>query len=281
MAQTHIPYLPLSDGNRIPQLGFGVFKVPDDQTQQAVEQALEAGYRSIDTASFYRNERGVGAAIKASGIPRDDLFITSKVWNDAHGREKTTRSFGESLEYLGLQYLDLFLIHWPVPSQDRYVETWRTLAGIRDEGRIKSIGVSNFEPAHIERLRAETGIVPVVNQVELHPYLTQREVRDYDAANDIVTEAWSPLAKGGDLLGERVLAEIGARYGKSPAQVVIRWHIQLGNVVIPKSVTAARVRENFDVFDFALSEAELTVISALNRDQRTGPDPNVFVAPPA
>jgi 2,5-diketo-D-gluconate reductase A len=281
MAQTSVPCIPLSDGNRIPQLGFGVFKVPDSETQKAVEQALEVGYRSIDTASFYRNERGVGAAIKTSGISRDQLFITSKVWNDAQGRQKTTRSFDESLENLGLEYLDLFLIHWPVPSQDLYVETWRTLADIREEGRIRSIGVSNFEPVHLERLKAETGIPPVVNQVELHPYLTQRDVRDYDAVNSIVTEAWSPLAKGGSLLSEQVLTEIGARYGKSPAQVVIRWHIQLGNIVIPKSVTAARVRENFDVFDFALTEAELTAISSLNRNYRTGPDPNVFVAPPA
>lgn len=276
MASHIVPNVTLNDGNQIPQLGFGVFKVPDAETQKAVEQAFEAGYRSIDTASLYRNERGVGAAIKASGLPREELFITSKVWNDAQGKEKTARSFDESLDRLGLDYLDLFLIHWPVPSQDLYVETWQTLAGIRSEGRVKSIGVSNFEPAHLDRLKAETDIVPAVNQVELHPYLTQQAVREYGKANGIVTESWSPLAKGGDLLAEKVLAEIGQRHGKTPAQVVIRWHLQLGCVVIPKTVTPSRVRENFDVFDFELTEADLKAISALNRDQRTGPDPNHF-----
>lgn len=276
MASHIVPNVTLNDGNQIPQLGFGVFKVPDAETQKAVEQAFEAGYRSIDTASLYRNERGVGAAIKASGLPREELFITSKVWNDAQGKEKTARSFDESLGRLGLDYLDLFLIHWPVPSQDLYVETWQTLAGIRSEGRVKSIGVSNFEPAHLDRLKAETDIVPAVNQVELHPYLTQQAVREYGKANGIVTESWSPLAKGGDLLAEKVLAEIGQRHGKTPAQVVIRWHLQLGCVVIPKTVTPSRVRENFDVFDFELTEADLKAISALNRDQRTGPDPNHF-----
>lgn len=276
MASHIVPNVTLNDGNQIPQLGFGVFKVPDAETQKAVEQAFEAGYRSIDTASLYRNERGVGAAIKASGLPREELFITSKVWNDSQGKEKTARSFDESLDRLGLDYLDLFLIHWPVPSQDLYVETWQTLAGIRSEGRVKSIGVSNFEPAHLDRLKAETDIVPAVNQVELHPYLTQQAVREYGKANGIVTESWSPLAKGGDLLAEKVLAEIGQRHGKTPAQVVIRWHLQLGCVVIPKTVTPSRVRENFDVFDFELTEADLKAISALNRDQRTGPDPNHF-----
>ncbi|MCL2582814.1 MAG: aldo/keto reductase [Streptosporangiales bacterium] len=276
MASNTVPNITLNDGNRIPQLGFGVFQVPDEETQKAVEQAFEAGYRSIDTASLYRNERGVGAAIKASGLPREQLFITSKVWNDAQGREKTARSFEESLERLGLDYLDLFLIHWPVPSQGLYVETWQTLAQIRSEGRVKSIGVSNFEPAHLDRLRAETDIVPAVNQVELHPYLTQQAVRDYGKANGVVTESWSPLAKGGDLLAEPVLSEIGQRHGKSPAQVVIRWHLQLDCVVIPKTVTASRARENFDVFGFELTDADLKAISALNRDHRTGPDPNNF-----
>lgn len=276
MSSNTVPNVTLNDGNQIPQLGFGVFQVPDAETQKAVEQAFEAGYRSIDTASLYRNERGVGAAIKASGLPRDELFITSKVWNDAQGKEKTNRSFGESLERLGLDYLDLFLIHWPVPSQDLYVETWQTLAGIRSDGRVKSIGVSNFEPAHLDRLKAETDIVPAVNQVELHPYLTQQAVREYGKANGIVTESWSPLAKGGDLLSEKVLSEIGQRHGKTPAQVVIRWHLQLDCVVIPKTVTASRARENFDVFDFELTDADLKAISALNRNHRTGPDPNNF-----
>lgn len=276
MAESTVPNVELNDGNQIPQLGFGVFKVPDEETQQAVERAFEAGYRSIDTAALYRNERGVGAAIRASGLPRDELFITSKVWNDAQGREQAARAFDESLGRLGLDYLDLFLIHWPVPSRDLYVETWQTLADIRKDGRVKSIGVSNFEPAHLDRLKAETGIVPAVNQVELHPYLTQQAVREYGAANGIVTESWSPLAKGGDLLAEPVLTEIGKRHGKTPAQVVIRWHLRLGCVVIPKTVTASRVRENFDVFDFGLTDADLNAISSLNRDRRTGPDPNTM-----
>ncbi|MCU1597691.1 MAG: oxidoreductase [Glaciihabitans sp.] len=281
MANTNIPDVQLNDGNKIPQLGFGVFKVPDDETQRAVEHAIAAGYRSIDTAAFYQNERGVGAGIANSGVPRDELFITSKVWNDAHGRDNARRSFLESLEKLKLDRLDMFLIHWPVPSRDLYVETWQALVELQAEGLVTSIGVSNFEPAHLERLRAESGVVPVVNQVELHPYLVQAAVREYDAAHGIVTEAWSPLAKGGDLLEQVVLTEIGARYGKSPAQVVIRWHIQLGNVVIPKSVTPARMSQNIDVFDFALTQAELDAVSALDSDKRTGPNPNVFVAPPA
>jgi 2,5-diketo-D-gluconate reductase A len=281
MAAHTVPQLTLNDGRHIPQLGFGVFKVPDDETQRAVEVALETGYRSIDTAAFYRNERGVGAALQASGLPRDELFITSKVWNDAHGKDNARASFENSLELLGLDRLDLFLIHWPVPAQDLYVETWQALIDLRDEGLISSVGVSNFEPAHLDRIIAETGVVPAVNQVELHPYLAQATVREYDTAHDIRTEAWSPLAKGGELLAEPVLAEIGARHGKTPAQTVIRWHLQLGNVVIPKSVTPARVRENLDVFDFVLSDAELDAINALDRGHRTGPDPNVFVAPPA
>jgi 2,5-diketo-D-gluconate reductase A len=281
MAQNAIPQLALNDGRNIPQLGFGVFKVPDSETQRAVEDALEAGSRSIDTAAFYQNERGVGAALRASGIPREELFITSKVWNDAHGREKARESFESSLELLGLDRLDLFLIHWPVPSRDLYVETWQALIGARDEGLVSSIGVSNFEPAHLDRIVAETGVVPVVNQVELHPYLVQGTVREYDSAHGILTEAWSPLAKGGDLLGEEVLKQIGDRYDKTPAQTVIRWHLQLGNVVIPKSVTPARVRQNLEVFDFELTESELAAISALDRGHRTGPNPNVFVAPPA
>lgn len=202
MAQKAVPQLTLNDGRGIPQLGFGVFKVPDSETRQAVEHALDAGYRSIDTAAFYHNEGGVGAALNASGIPREELFITSKVWNDAHGREKARKSFEQSLELLGLDRLDLFLIHWPVPSQDLYVETWQTLIELREKSLVTSIGVSNFEPAHLDRLAAETGVVPAVNQVELHPYLVQSKVREYDAAHGILTEAWSPLTKGGDLLAE-------------------------------------------------------------------------------
>jgi diketogulonate reductase-like aldo/keto reductase len=281
MSGSGVPALQLSDGNRIPQLGFGVFKIPNDQTQAAVESALESGYRSIDAAAFYNNEKGVGAAIAASGIGREDLFVTSKEWNDAQGRGATMRSFDRSLRELGLDYLDMFLIHWPVPAQDLYVDTWRTLIELQASGRVRSIGVSNFEPAHLERLRIETDVVPVINQVELHPYLTQSTVRNYCATHSILVEAWSPLAKGGSLLLEREPAEIGELHGKSAAQVIIRWHVQLGNVVIPKSVTPSRIAQNIDVFDFELSDAELAAINSLDRDHRTGPDPNVFVAPAA
>jgi 2,5-diketo-D-gluconate reductase A len=281
MSGSGVPALQLSDGHRIPQLGFGVFKIPNSETQAAVESALESGYRSIDAASFYHNEKGVGAAIAASGIRREELFVTSKVWNDHHGRDGTVRSFDHSLRELGLDYLDMFLIHWPVPAQDLYVDTWRALIELRSAGRVRSIGVSNFEPAHLERLTIETGVVPVINQVELHPYLLQSAVRDYCSTHSILVEAWSPLAKGGSLLAERELAEIGERHGKSTAQVIIRWHVQLGNVVIPKSVTPSRVSQNIHVFDFELSDAELTAISSLDRGHRTGPDPNVFVSPDA
>jgi diketogulonate reductase-like aldo/keto reductase len=281
MSLPPIPQIALNDGNSIPQLGFGVFKVPDDETQAAVERALESGYRSIDTASFYQNERGVGRALRMSGLPREEVFIASKVWNDAHGREPTRASLERSLELLDLDRLDLFLIHWPVPARDRYLETWQTLIDLRDEGLISSIGVSNFEPGHLQRLALETQVVPAVNQVEMHPYLIQQAVRDYDREHGIVTEAWSPLAKGGGLLNETVITGLAAEHGKSPAQVVIRWHLQRESVVIPKSVTPSRVRENLEVFDFELSDAEIEAINALDRDLRTGPDPNLFVSPPA
>ena len=265
----------MNDGRDIPQLGLGVYKVPDAEAARVVEVALDAGYRHIDTATLYNNERGVGDGVRASGVPRGEIFVTTKVWDDDHGFDKTRRAFDTSLELLGFDYVDLYLIHWPVPSRDLFVETWRALEAIKADGRALSIGVSNFAPHHIDRLLAETGnaIAPAINQVELHPWLPQREVRDYDASHGILTEAWSPLARG-RLIGDRVLDSIAAKHDRSAAQVVIRWHLQLGNVVIPKSVTASRIVENFDVFDFELDAADLAAIAGLESGVRTGMEPD-------
>jgi diketogulonate reductase-like aldo/keto reductase len=271
-----VPTVTLNSGHEMPQLGFGVFQVPPDETKAAVSAAFEAGYRSIDTAAMYRNESGVGAAIAASGIPRDELFITTKLNNNAHAAGNTRQAFQASLAELGLDYVDLYLIHWPLPAKDRYVEAWQAFVALRDEGLIRSIGVSNFQPAHLERVVDETGQTPAVNQVELHPYLVQGPLREYDTAHKIATEAWSPIARGGELLGDQVITSLADKYGKSPAQVVIRWHLELGNVVIPKSVTPARIVENFDVFDFELDSEDVEAITGLDRGERTGPDPDHF-----
>jgi 2,5-diketo-D-gluconate reductase A len=273
---TDQPTVTLNSGAAMPQLGFGVFQVPNEQATDAVTEAFAAGYRSIDTAAMYRNEEGVGQAIAASGIPRDELFITTKLNNNAHGRDAALTAFEESRAKLGLEYVDLYLTHWPLPAKDRYVETWRALETLQKDGVVRSIGVSNFQPAHLQRLFDETDVVPALNQVELHPYLTQPVLRAFDAEHGIATEAWSPIAKGGDLLRDRVVTTIAEKYGKTPAQVVIRWHLELGNVVIPKSVTPSRIRENFDVFDFELDEDDVDALSALNRDERTGPNPDTF-----
>ncbi len=270
---TFSPLLRLHDGHSIPQLGLGVYKVPDATAADTVQVALEAGYRHIDTAALYDNETGVGQGIARSGLPRGEVFVTTKVWNDRHGYEDTLRAFDESLDRLGLDYVDLFLIHWPAPRQDRYIETWRALELLRAEGRARSIGVSNFHTHHLDRLLAESVETPVINQVELHPWLQQSAVREYDSAHGILTEAWSPLARG-RAIGDETLDRIGARHGKTAAQVVIRWHLQLGNVVIPKSVTPLRIRENFEVFDFALDEGEMNSISGLESGERTGKDPD-------
>jgi len=267
------PSLALRDGRRIPQLGLGVYKVPDAEAARVVETAIAAGYRHVDTAALYANERGVGDGVRASGVPRDEIFVTTKVWDDDHGYENTLRAFDASLSALRFDYVDLYLIHWPVPAKDLYVDTWRALDALRLDGRARSIGVSNFAPHHIDRLLAETGSVPALNQVELHPWLPQRAVREYDAAHGILTEAWSPLARG-RLVGDPVLEGIAARHGKSAAQVVIRWHLQLGNVVIPKSVSAERILENIDVFDFTLDDADLRAIDSLETGERTGMDPD-------
>ncbi|QHC62096.1 aldo/keto reductase [Rathayibacter festucae] len=269
-----VPLVPLNDGRAIPQIGLGVYKIGDDEAARTVATALEAGYRHIDTATLYGNERGVGEGIRASGLPREQVFVTTKVWNDDHGFDETLEAFDRSLELLGTDYVDLYLVHWPIPSRDRYVDTYRALERIRQEGRARSIGVSNFAIEHLERLLGETEVVPVINQVELHPRLPQDELRAFDTAHGIVTQAWSPLARG-RLLDEPALASIAAKHGVSPAQVVLRWHVQLGVVVIPKSVTPARIRENLDLFGFALDAEDLAGISALATGERTGRDPSL------
>ncbi|MFI1717003.1 aldo/keto reductase [Streptomyces sp. NPDC053513] len=268
-----VPTVALNNGVEIPQLGFGVFQVPDDETAAAVTAALEAGYRSIDTAAIYGNETGVGRALAASGLPREELFVTTKLWNADQGYDSTLRAFDDSLAKLGLDHVDLYLIHWPAPARDLYRDSWRALERLAGEGRIRAAGVSNFQPAHLRRLMDGTALTPAVNQVELHPGLQQAELRAFHAEHGIATEAWSPLAQGA-VLGDPALAAVAARYGKSPAQVVIRWHLQLGNVVIPKSVTPARIRENLDVLDFALTDEEMRAVAALDRGLRTGPHPD-------
>jgi 2,5-diketo-D-gluconate reductase A len=272
---TSVPYLDLNDGNRMPQLGFGVFQVPAEETAEAVGRALETGYRSIDTAAAYGNEQGVRDAVQTSGLDRGEVFVTTKLANPEHGRDSARRAFRQSLEKLGGDYVDLYLIHWPIPSKDQYVETWETLCALRDEGSVRSIGVSNFQVEHLERIIDATGVVPAVNQIELHPRLQQPELRRFHSEHGILTEAWSPLGKG-ELLDDPVLEEIASAHDRTPAQVVLRWHIQLGNVVIPKSVTPARIEENFQVFDFALARDEMDRLAELDRGERTGPDPDTF-----
>jgi 2,5-diketo-D-gluconate reductase A len=273
-----IPSLPLHDGVEIPQLGFGVFQVPPEDTQEVVERALDVGYRHIDTAGAYRNEKGVGAAIAHSDLAREDFFITTKLWNSEQGFETTLAAFEASLTRLGLEYVDLYLIHWPVPSEDRFVDTWRAFERIHEEGRARTIGVSNFRVEDLERLQAETDVRPTVNQIELHPRLQQAELRAWHADHGVLTEAWSPLAQG-ELLDDETIAAIAGRHSKTPAQAILRWHLQLGNVVFPKSVTPERIRENIELFDFELSDAEMAEFERLDRGERIGPDPGTFVSP--
>ncbi len=270
-----VPSLEFHDGNRMPQLGFGVFQVPPEDTAETVARALSIGYRSVDTAAAYRNEQGVGEAVARSGLPRDDVFITTKLWNNGHGRDAALRAFERSLGRLGLDYVDLYLIHWPVPSQDLYVETWRALSEIRATGRARSIGTSNFTIENLERIIDATGEAPVLNQIELHPRFSQTEQRDFHSDHGILTEAWSPLAQG-QVLDDPAVLGIAEAHGRTPAQVVLRWHIQLGNVVIPKSATPDRIKENFEVFDFALEEEQMEAIAALDAGSRIGPDPATF-----
>jgi 2,5-diketo-D-gluconate reductase A len=277
-SQTTVPTIHLAGEVEIPQLGFGVFQVPPAETAEVVTQALNAGYRHIDTAAAYRNEAGVGDAIHAAGLDRDEVFITTKCFNDDHGYDQAIRACKASLERLEVSYLDLYLIHWPVPVHDRYVETWKALIDLQADGLTRAIGVSNFQPAHLRRVIAETGVTPAVNQVELHPAFQQTGLRREHAELGIVTEAWSPLAQG-LVLDDPAIVAIAQAHGRSPGQVVIRWHIQLGNVVIPKSVTPERIEQNFEVFDFHLSDSEMDSINALDAGERTGPDPDTFIRP--
>ncbi|OEU85620.1 oxidoreductase [Streptomyces abyssalis] len=272
---TTVPQVTLNNGVRIPQLGFGVFQIPDDETAAAVGTALEAGYRSIDTAAVYGNEQGVGRALASSGIPREELFVTTKLWNDDQGYDETLRAFDTSLEKLGLDHVDLYLVHWPLPARDRYLDTWRAMEKIHADGRARAVGVSNFQPAHLTRLLENTGVVPAVNQIELHPRLQQRELRAFHTEHGITTEAWSPLAQGA-LLRDPAVTAIAQAHGRTPAQVILRWHLQIGNVVIPKSVTPERIRQNIDVFDFSLSDEDVAAITPLDDGTRTGPDPDTL-----
>ncbi|MBB4934998.1 diketogulonate reductase-like aldo/keto reductase [Lipingzhangella halophila] len=271
-----IPAVTLNNGRSMPQVGFGVFQVPDAETDAVVATALEAGYRSIDTATLYKNEEGTGRAIAASGLPREDLFVTTKLWNTDQGYDAALRAFDTSLAKLGLEYVDLYLIHWPAPARDTYVETWRAFERIRSEGRAKSIGVSNFQPAHLKRLMDETDTVPAVNQIELHPRLQQPTLREFHAANGIVTEAWSPLGQGKGLLDDPTLTRVADRHGVSPAKVALRWSIQLGNVVIPKSATPSRIRDNLDLFGFELDSEDMSTLAAMDAGERVGPDPDTL-----
>ncbi|MFF7551343.1 aldo/keto reductase [Streptomyces olivaceus] len=268
-----VPPITLNNGVEMPQLGFGVWQVPDDEAQTAVAQALEAGYRSIDTAAIYGNEEGTGRAIAASGLAREDLFVTTKLWNSDQGYDSTLQAFDTSLAKLGLDYLDLYLIHWPMPAREKYVDTYKAFEKLLADGRVRAIGVSNFLPDHLERLIGETSVLPAVNQIELHPHLQQHASRELHAEQGIATEAWSPLGSGKGILEIPAIVAIAQKHGRAPAQVVLRWHLQLGNVVIPKSVTPSRIKENIDVFGFSLDTEDLAAISALNEDRRLGSDP--------
>ena len=270
-----IPELALRDGGVIPQLGFGVFQVTPADTPAAVSRALEAGYRHIDTAAGYQNEAEVAEAVRSSGLSRSEVFITTKLFNDDHGFDNAKRAFHASLDRLGSEYVDLYLIHWPIPTYDKYVETWRALIELRDEGLAKSIGVSNFQAAHLGRIVDETGVTPSVNQIELHPRLQQAELRRLHAELGIVTESWSPLMRGA-VLGEEPIVAAAAAHGKTAAQVILRWHMQLGIATIPRSVTPSRIQENLDIFDFELTQAEMDAFASLDAGQRIGPDPDTF-----
>ena len=272
---TLVPNLNLNDGNHMPQLGFGVFQIPEDETAQAVGTALQTGYRSIDTAAAYDNEAGVRDAVLTSELERGDLFITTKLRNSDHGRHQVPRAFEESLDKLGGDYIDLYLIHWPIPQKGLTVETWEALVELQREERVRSIGVSNFRVEDLERIIEATGVVPAVNQIELHPRLQQLELRRFHEEHGIATEAWSPLGKA-QFLDDPTIERIASAHGRTPAQVVLRWHIQLGNVVIPKSVTPSRIEENFKLFDFELSDDDMRALFELDREERTGPDPDTF-----
>jgi 2,5-diketo-D-gluconate reductase A len=271
-----VPSLKMNNGLEIPQLGFGVFLVPPEETKQAVTEALSCGYRLIDTAQGYQNEEGVGAAIAESDVPRDELFITTKLTNSEQGYDTTLTAFDGSMEKLGIDVLDLFLIHWPQPMFDQYVDTWRAFEKLLADGRVRSIGVSNFEIPHLQRLMSETDVVPTVNQIELHPQFPQDELREFHAEHGILTESWGPLGQGKGLLEDPQIVEVARRKDRTPAQVVLRWHVQLGCIVIPKSVNPDRIQENIDLFDFELDDADIADISKVRTGQRLGGDPNTF-----
>jgi len=271
-----VPDISLNNGIAIPQFGFGVFQVEPEKTADVLGTAFEAGYRHIDTAQMYGNEEGVGRAIAASGIARDELFVTTKLNNEGHGHDNAIIALDESLRKLGLDRVDLYLIHGPRPAENRYVETWKGFEKIAADGRARAIGVSNFQIPHLERLAAETGTVPAVNQIELHPHLPQEELRAYHREHGIATEAWAPIAQGGELLADERLVGLAQKYGKSPAQIVLRWHVQLGNIVFPKSVTPARITENIDVYGFELADDDMATIGQLDNGRRAGPNPDDF-----
>ena len=276
---TFSPELTFNDGNTIPQLGYGVWQVEDDVAEKVVIQAFEAGYRHIDTAKIYGNEAGVGRAIERSGLKPEELFITTKLWNADQGYESTLQAFEQSMERLGLETLDMYLIHWMQPKQDKYVDTWKALIELQKQGRVKTIGVSNFTKEGLQRLIDETGVVPAINQIELHPFFNQAELREFNASKGILTEAWSPLGQGGELLESAVIGQIAAKHNATPAQVIIAWHLAIGNVVIPKSVTEARIRENYAALDVSLDETDLQAIDGMDNTAegagRIGADPAV------
>ena len=272
---TTVPTITLNNGVEIPQLGFGVFQIEPENTKDATLAALEVGYRHIDTAEMYGNEKEVGQAVRESGIDRGEIFVTSKLNNGFHDPEDAARAFQQSLDVLDIDHIDLFLMHWPLPGVGDFVETWKAMEKMYEGGRVRAIGVSNFKQHHLNRLLAETTVVPAANQIEIHPYLTQDDLRDFDRQHGIATEAWSPIAQG-KVLQDPVLVRIANRLERTTAQVTLRWHIQRGDIVFPKSVTRERVQENFEIFDFELSDADMSDITALNKDERTGPDPDTF-----
>ncbi|MBU2136431.1 MAG: aldo/keto reductase [Alphaproteobacteria bacterium] len=268
--------LTLNDGRALPQVGLGVWRTPANDAAVVVRTALEAGYRAVDTAAIYGNEAGVGEGIRASGLPRDEVFVTTKLWNESQGYDRALRAFDKSLERLGLDHVDLYLIHWPCPQQELYLESWKALIRLREDGRARSIGVSNFAPEHLDRIIQETGVVPAVNQIELHPRFQQASLRSANAAAGVLTESWSPLGQG-QILEDPVIMSLAARHGVTPAQVVIRWHVQLGLIVIPKSVTPARIVQNLDVFGFELDADDMAAMASLDTAEgRIGPDPASF-----
>lgn len=271
-----VPDIRLNNGVDIPQFGFGVFQIEPDEVAPALRSAFDAGYRHVDTAQMYGNEEGVGQAVRESGLAREDVFVTTKLDNGRHGHDESAAALDASLGRLGLDHVDLYLIHWPRPHADRYVETWKGFEKLASDGRARAIGVSNFTVPHLERLAAETGTVPAVNQIELHPRFPQDELRAYHREHGIVTEAWSPIGQGGDLLREPTLVQMGERFGRSAAQIVLRWHVQLGTVVFPKSVNPERIRENIDVFDVELADDDMAAVGGLATGERMGPDPDVF-----